>query len=204
VKICGITLLDQAVEISSLGVDALGFISYPPSPRYIEPTKIKEIISQIPSLVKTIGVFVDEELVKIKEIVEKTRLDLVQLHGDESPEYCQTLTTLKIPWIKAFRVRKQLNLELLNRYKSRNFLLDTWSAEEYGGSGKVFDWSLAQPAAERFNIILAGGINHENVTDAIQQVKPYALDISSGVESEPGIKSMDKVRTLLRKIHSIP
>ncbi|MCP4296549.1 MAG: phosphoribosylanthranilate isomerase [Proteobacteria bacterium] len=202
-KVCGITRLDQALEISSLGVDALGFVLYPPSPRYIQPQLIKNIISELPPLLKTVGVFVDEKIEHIKSILDLTGLDLAQLHGDESPEYCRDLTNMGVSWIKAFRIKTKIDFSILEQYRSQSFLLDAWSEAEYGGTGKTFNWDLARPAAKRYDILLAGGITPENVTLAIQQIQPYGIDVSSGVESAPGIKSISKIKTLINNIESL-
>lgn len=196
-KVCGLTQTEQAVAIASMDVDALGFILYPRSPRYVEPEKIREMILAIPPLVKTVGVLVDEELEKVVEIYRQTGLDLMQLHGKESPEYCRELTKQGVNWIKAFRVREELDLSLLESYGSNTFLLDAWSNQGYGGTGESFNWDLAKPACERFNIILAGGITADNVGQAIRETTPYGIDLSSGVEVEPGIKSMEKLTKLL-------
>ncbi|MCP4751787.1 MAG: phosphoribosylanthranilate isomerase [Proteobacteria bacterium] len=200
IKICGLTIKEQAVEIAAFGVDALGFILYPPSPRYIEPEKIRTILVDLPPLVKTLGVFVDEPLAKVVETIRRTGLDTAQLSGAESPEYCLSLTEQGISWIKSFRVRDNLDESLLNRYPTRYFLLDAWSEKEYGGTGKTFDWNIADGIDKKYEIILAGGITVDNVDKAIRQIRPYGIDVSSGVETSPGIKSLEKVAQLMDRI----
>ncbi len=202
IKICGITQMEQAIEIARLGVDAIGFILYPPSPRFIEPSKIKAIVLRLPPLIKTVGVFVDEPMERLIDTVRNTGIDLAQLHGSETPEYCRRLSDSGIPWIKAFRIRDRMDIDLLPRYPTKNFLLDAWSDKAYGGTGKTFDWSQAKKVCAAYRIILAGGLTPENVSEAIGMLNPYGLDISSGVEKAPGIKSIDKVKTLLKAVES--
>ncbi|PCI25813.1 MAG: phosphoribosylanthranilate isomerase [SAR324 cluster bacterium] len=203
IKVCGLTQKEQALEIASMGVDALGFILYPPSPRYIEPERIKPILEALPPLVKTVGVFVDEAVEEVVRISQQTGLDLVQLHGKETPAYCRELTRQGVSWIKAFRVKEELDQELLAAYQCPSFLLDAWSKQGYGGTGETFNWDLAKPAVEKFQILLAGGITPENVQAAIHQIQPYGIDLSSGVELSPGIKSMPKIRQLLSNIAAL-
>ncbi len=200
VKICGITRLEDAMLAISLGADALGFIFYPKSPRYILPEKVKEIIAQLPPYVTTVGVFVNETEEKIKKIVEITGIDMVQLHGEEPPQFC----TLFFPRvIKAFRVKTSDDLFNIGEYKNtvRGILLDTFVKGIPGGTGKTFNWRLAQEA-KKFDIplILAGGLCPENVIEAIEKVKPFGIDISSGVESSPGIKDPNKLKALFEAL----
>lgn len=200
IKICGLTKIEQAVEIAELGVDALGFILYPPSPRYIEPAGITKILRSLPPLVKTVGVFVNEPVESLKTIMSDTGLELAQLSGDESPEYCQTLTEMGIRWIKAIRVKDRSSLDLMEAYPSSDFLVDAWSKTEYGGTGETFDWNLLKELTGNYRIILAGGLNEKNVGAAVEKVNPYAVDLSSGVEIEPGVKSIEKVRALIKSL----
>ena len=202
IKICGITQMDQAVEIADLGIDAIGFILYPPSPRFIEPYRVKTIISQLPPLIKTVGVFVDESIDTLIETKRKSGIDLAQLHGSESPDYCRQLLDRGISWIKAFRVKNRVDIDLLDRYPAKNFLLDVWSDKKFGGTGKTFDWPQAKQACASFRIIVAGGVTPENASEAIKILDPYGLDISSGVENAPGIKSIEKVKTLLKAVEN--
>ncbi len=200
IKICGITQKDQALEIGSLEIDAMGFILYPPSPRYISPEKLKPILSVLPPFLKTIGVFVNEPIDALVSIVHQTGLDMVQLSGDETVDYCTTLSEIGVSWIKGIRIKNEDDYQLLNTFNTNYFLLDAWSDKEYGGTGKTLDWDKIKETKNSKQIILAGGIKPDNVKNAIQKVNPYAIDVSSGVEIEPGVKSMEKVRKLIREI----
>ncbi len=200
VKICGITSPAQAREIAALNVDALGFILYPPSPRYIEPEQIKIILADLPPFLTKVGVFVNEPLDKLIETIRAAGLDLAQLSGDESPGYCSALSKNGISWIKAFRVGEKFDEAEFDRYPQNFFLLDAWSKDEYGGTGKTCDWKLAHRASQKFQVILAGGLEVDNIQQAIEQVQPYGIDVSSGVETAPGIKSIEKIREMLARI----
>ena len=200
IKICGITSKLQAVEIASLDVNALGFILYKKSPRYISPTQLKEIIASVPAFTKTVGVFVDEPLEDVVGICQLTTLDMVQLSGAETPEYCTELSRKGISWIKASRIKDAIDVEEISLYQSNCILLDAWSDDEFGGTGKKFDWELVTKLKDKFKIVLAGGINSANVQKAIRPVEPYAIDISSGVEYSPGNKSIFKIRQLLDRV----
>lgn len=203
VKICGITLQEQAIAISHLGVDALGFILYPKSPRYLAPEKIREIVKSLPPFIKTVGVFVNETAADMSDLVRASGVDLAQLSGDEPPETCRQLTELGINWIKALRVKEAADIKRVKEYPGSHFLLDAWSDDEYGGTGKTFDWGILEEMPERSGIVLAGGLNADNVQQAIRDVQPYGLDISSGVEESPGIKAIDKVQLLMKRISAV-
>lgn len=197
IKICGITQKKQGIEIAEMGIDALGFILYQKSPRYIAPETIRDIIKDLPPLTKTVGVFVNESIDDLGRIARSASLDMVQLSGDESPDYCSQISALGLPWIKAFRIKDQSSIKQIQYYATDTILLDAWSSDEYGGTGKVFDWSLLRNSSALPRIILAGGLTAENATEAVRQVAPYGLDLSSGVEISPGVKSIEKVRLLL-------
>jgi phosphoribosylanthranilate isomerase len=188
VKVCGITNLEDASIAVELGVDALGFI-FAPSPRQITPQKAREIICAIPPFVKTVGVFVNEASDTIREIMKHCGLDLIQLHGDESPAFCEEL----MPYtIKALRMKDESSLQTGQAYhgKVRALLLDTYSTEMAGGTGKTFDWELAIKAKKQgIPIILSGGLTPSNIAAAIHAVRPYAIDVNSGVEEYPGKKN---------------
>ncbi len=196
-KICGITRLEDALLLSSLGVHALGFIFFPKSPRYISPERAREITSKVPPFVQIVGVFVNEERERIKEIARFCNLDIIQLHGMESPMFCEELG---LPTIKAIRIRDETDLESIPKYrgKVKGILLDTYRKEMPGGTGKVFDWDLAVKA-KRFGIpiILSGGLRPDNIKLAIEKVRPYALDVNSGVEEAPGIKNKKLIKELI-------
>ena len=201
-KICGITTKKQAVEIASLDVTALGFVLYAKSPRYIRPEKLKAILKVVPPFTKTVGVFVDETLEELERIYRMTNLDLVQLSGAETPEYCTQLDQKGISWIKAFRVKDTLDVREISRFPSECILLDSWSAREFGGTGRSFDWELIKELKNKFSIVLAGGINSGNVQRAVRTLQPYAVDVSSSVELSPGNKSIFKIRQLIARINS--
>jgi phosphoribosylanthranilate isomerase len=200
VKICGITNLEDAQLAVDLGADALGFNFYKKSPRYIEPSRAKLIIEELPPLVSTVGVFADEfSPERISSIAHAVGLNAVQLHGSESPEYVKKVDELRV--IKAFRVDPHFDLTLLSLYSAGAYLLDTFDPERIGGTGQVFDWEIAVAAKTYGRIILAGGLKQENIVDAISRVRPYAVDICSGVESEPGKKDHQKMMALFSQVH---
>ena len=199
VKICGITNLEDASIAVNLGVVALGFI-FAPSPRQITPQKARAIICALPSFVMTVGVFVNETPAAIREILQYCGLDLVQLHGDESPALCAELMPRTI---KAFRIKDKASLQISQPYQGtvRALLLDTYSKEKAGGTGKAFDWNLAVKIKKMgIPIILSGGIGPANIDEAIDMVNPYAVDVNSSVEAYPGKKSSILVKDLMEKV----
>jgi len=202
VKICGITNHEDALTAAGLGVSALGFI-FARSERQITPEKARDIIAKIPPFVKTVGVFVNEQHAKIKEIIHYCGLDLIQLHGDESPELCYEM----MPYtIKAIRIKDESSLKSIDVYygKVRALLLDTFSRNLAGGTGKTFDWKLAKKIKGKgIPIILSGGLGPSNIDRAIRTVKPYAVDVNSGVEEYPGKKSFVLMRDLMDKVRKI-
>ena len=195
VKICGITNREEGLAAEEFGADALGFVFYRKSPRYIKPEQARKIIGQLGPFVIPVGVFVNEERKNIKEIIAATGIEAVQLHGEESPAYCASFRNVKV--IKAFRVSDEFDLERLNHYTVDAFLLDAYSKAAYGGTGETFSWEIARRAKAYGRIILAGGLTPENVAGAIREVEPYAVDVSSGVEQSPGVKDREKVRTFI-------
>ena len=199
VKICGITECEDALGAVKLGADALGFI-FASSPRQVSMQKARRIINAIPPFVKTVGVFVNEGAKTIREHINYCGLDLVQLHGDESPEFCREL----MPYtIKAFRLKDDSGLQLCEDYQAnvRALLLDTYAKDKAGGTGKTFDWQLAVKIKEAgIPVILSGGLGPSNVTEAIQVVRPYAVDVNSGVEERPGKKSYVLMKELMEKV----
>src|SRR6185295_4278670 len=184
VKICGIRSVEEAEAALDAGADALGFNFWPKSPRYITPRSASEIIVRLSPMASTVGVFVNENAARILEIATELRLSVVQLHGDESPDYCTRLASIKT--IKAIRVGQDFDLSVIERYSVAMVLLDSDIKGSYGGTGRRFDWRIAVEAKRFAPIILAGGLNTENVWDAITQVRPAAIDVCSGVEAEPG------------------
>jgi phosphoribosylanthranilate isomerase len=199
VKICGITNLEDALLSVKLGADALGFNFYPKSPRYITPEDAREIIEQLPSDVLKVGVFVNEEIQKIIEIIEKAKLDAVQLHGDEQCEFVTSLKgSTRAEIIKAVRVTPEFRWEDVLDFDADAILLDSFSKDQYGGSGKRFDWQIAQQVWTMIGCLyLAGGISIESVREAIQKVRPYAVDVCSSVESSPGKKDHELLRRFI-------
>lgn len=199
VKICGITNYQDASNAVKLGVDGLGFI-FTPSPREITPEKAREIICAIPPFVQTVGVFVNEDPATIKKIIHFCGLDLVQLHGDEPPDLCHEL----MPYtIKAFRPKDEKGLSAIRLYvgRIRAILFDTYSDEKRGGTGKTFDWDLAIKGKELgVPVILSGGLTPSNIQMAISTVRPFAVDVNSGVEEHPGKKSPALMKRLMETI----
>ncbi|MDA8170227.1 MAG: phosphoribosylanthranilate isomerase [Nitrospiraceae bacterium] len=195
VKICGITNFDDALAAAEFGADALGFVFYKKSPRHIAPDKAAQIIFRLPPFVSTVGVFVDEKKKEIEKIMDRLGLDAAQFHGHEPPEACE------IPrrTIKAIRVKELTDLEPMRHYRVSAFLLDTFTKDAPGGTGQIFNWSIAVDAKPFGKIILAGGLTPENVAEAIRMVKPYGVDVSSGVELEPGIKNHEKLRLFIQR-----
>jgi phosphoribosylanthranilate isomerase len=199
VKICGITNLEDAKLAISLGADALGFNFYRRSPRYIEPANAKPIIEALPPLISLVGIFVDEfSPERILSITHAIGIGSVQLHGSESPDYVKKVNELRI--IKAFRVNDTFNVKQLAAYSVGAYLLDGYDGKLMGGTGNTFNWDFAIEAKQVGRVILAGGLTPENVYEAILQVRPYAIDICSGIESEPGKKDAAKMEALFREV----
>ena len=199
IKVCGITSLDDALAAVEAGADALGFNFYQPSPRYISPASARDMIGQLPDRVLKIGVFVNEEIESVLKIAEELRLAAVQLHGDESPEYCHELKGTYV--IKAFGARDDLDLA---SYKVEAIMLDSKDDLLHGGTGRVFDWSIAQRANSSVpKLFLAGGLSPENVAEAIITVRPYAVDACSSLEEAPGKKSRERMRAFVKAVKSV-
>ena len=196
VKICGITNIEDAVAAAEYGADAIGFVFQPKSPRAITPETAKNIISALPPFITTIGVFVNEDKLEIERIIRYVGLNIVQLHGNEPPDACQ----LNRKVIKAIRVKDLTDLEPLKRYNVSAFLLDTYSPHTMGGTGQIFNWDIAVEAKKFGRIILAGGLNHENIEEAIKWVRPYGIDVATGVESnKKGEKDHKKLKLFIEK-----
>lgn len=199
VKVCGITEYEDAIAAVQRGASALGFI-FASGPRKITPEKARDIIRSLPPFVKTVGVFVNEMPSSIRAIIDLCGLDLIQLHGDEPPELCHEL----MPYtIKALRIKNESILQSIEPYrgKVRALLLDTYMKDKPGGTGKTFDWNLAvKIKALGIPIILSGGLGPSNIEDAIKTVRPYAVDVNSGVEESPGKKNPMLIKELFEKI----
>jgi phosphoribosylanthranilate isomerase len=197
VKICGITRLEDARVAVEAGADALGFVFYPPSPRCVTPEQAEQIIRRLPPFVTTVGLFVDVPLDTVHETALWCGLDRVQLHGRETPEFC---ARVKRPVIKAFRIKNADSLADLPGYRVAAFLLDAYVEGALpGGTGASFPWQLAAQAKPYGPVILAGGLSPENIEAAITQIHPYGVDVSSGVESVPGVKDHQKVRQFIQR-----
>jgi phosphoribosylanthranilate isomerase len=204
VKVCGITNAEDAVAAVEAGADALGFLFYKKSPRYIVPAVAGRIIAALPPFVLPVGVFVNEDVASVRSIMDSCGLAIVQLHGDENASYCQELSR---PTMKALRLKDRGSLLALAEYHGRGgvrgFVLDAYFEMAYGGTGQVTDWSLAAEAAKSTPVLLAGGLTPGNVAEAIRAVRPYGVDVSSGVESAPGRKDHAKVRAFLDAVRVV-
>jgi len=197
-KICGITRIEDALAAAEAGADAIGFVFYAKSPRAVDVRQARAIIAELPPFVTTVGLFVNASRCELNEILEVVPLDLLQFHGDETPADCEGYHR---PWIKALRVRPGDDLDAACQLYSgaRGILLDTYVAGVPGGTGEAFDWSLV-PARLSKPIILAGGLSADNVGHAIAQVRPYAVDVSGGVEQAKGIKSAAKIEAFMQAV----
>jgi phosphoribosylanthranilate isomerase len=198
IKICGITNAKDAIAATDLGTDAIGFV-FAPSPRQISPDKARSIIMALPPLVQTVGVFADEDPEKVASIATLCHLDLLQFHGKESVSYCSQFAQRVI---KAVRVQSPDDLKACSEYSNvaNAFLLDTYVSGQQGGTGLTFDWNLAVEAKRFGRIILAGGLNPDNVAAAVTKVKPYAVDASSGLELKPGVKDHEKMALFIQRV----
>lgn len=206
VKICGITNWTDARRACEAGADFLGFNFYPRSPRYIAPAKARVIVARLPRAVASVGIFVNEQEADLVHIAKAVGLKYVQLHGDETPAAVsrlrRSLPAVKI--IKAIRVRNAFRTAQAARFRSAAaILLDGFDARSRGGTGKTFDWSLVAGAKGRTRIFLAGGLAPGNVADAIEAVRPYAIDVCSGVESSPGKKDFAKIKMLMQAVNGL-
>jgi phosphoribosylanthranilate isomerase len=201
VKICGITNLEDATAAVEMGADLLGFNFYPKSPRYLTVEKAIEIIDQIPTFVDTAGIFVNPTAEQIKEITDHGFLNWIQLHGDETPQFCETLKWFHVKTIKAIRVKSAEDIEGIEQFHTDAILLDAFNSKLYGGTGETFDWDLIGDINSK-RIFLAGGINHENAADAVR-LGVYGIDACSGIESSPGKKDHEKMRQLFENIKHV-
>lgn len=205
IKICGITNAEDANIAVRAGADALGFVMYRNSPRWVEPSVVRSIIASLPPFVLAVGVFVNEEAESVRALTDECGFALAQLHGDESALYCQHLGR---PALKALRLKDRGTLlalaEFRGRANVRGVLIDAFSDQAYGGTGQPVDWTLAEEAARSTAVILAGGLNPANVVEAIKKVRPYGVDVSSGVEKSPGKKDPDKVKAFIEAARLVP
>ena len=196
-KICGITNLDDANVAVENGASAIGFIFYEKSPRTISINNAKSISKHLPKTIARVGVFVNHEKDFIHEAISKVPLDMIQLHSDETPDFCNQFD---VAILKALRIKNEASLSVMDQYDVAVFLLDTFSNDQYGGTGETFDWSVLN---RKFKtpIILSGGLNSENILNAIDAVNPSAVDVNSGVESSPGKKDFNKLKSLFKNLN---
>lgn len=195
IKICGITNLDDALKATEFGADALGFI-FAKSQRQITPLEVKKIVINLPPFIVKVGVFVNYPLEEVKKIEQECKLDILQFHGDESPDYCNNFEMV----IKTFQIKDANSVKKLTKYKVCAYLLDTYLPYKRGGTGKTFNWQIAKLAKKYGRIILSGGLKLENILEALKQVKPYAIDVSSGIEKLPGKKDWFKMKEFIKKV----
>ncbi|WP_097461576.1 phosphoribosylanthranilate isomerase [Mangrovitalea sediminis] len=201
IKICGITRQEDAQAAVDAGADAIGFVFYAPSPRAIAIDRAWDIVRGLPPFVSSVGLFVNAEPDWVREVLATVPLDLLQFHGDETPDYCSQFGR---PWMKAIRVRSSNDIERAFSVfaEARGLLVDAFDPALYGGTGRAFDWSLI-PRQRPLPLVLAGGLDSVNVADAIRQVRPWAVDVSGGVESAKGIKSAEKIRAFINEVRSV-
>ena len=200
VKICGLREVETAVETACLGADAIGLVFYAPSPRAVDIETAGRIVRALPPFVSAVGLFVDADPGFVRQVLDSVSLDLLQFHGEESPAYCRQFNR---PYLKAVRVKPGLNLlEYAARYPdTRGLLVDAWVSNAPGGTGETFDWALLPPELP-LPLILSGGLNPGNVAGAIQRTHPWAVDVSSGVESGRGIKDVAKIAAFVEAVRS--
>ena len=198
IKICGITNRDDALRAVTCGAWALGFIFYKKSPRYASPSKVRKIVEDLPPFVTPVGVFVNTREGAIRDICRFTRINTVQLHGEEEAASCRRLRDYKI--IKAFRINDQFNFNLVDSYDVDAYLFDTYHENMAGGTGKTFNWNLLKDKKFKRPFILSGGLNSQNIRDAVDAVRPFMVDVSSGVEDAPGVKNHRKIRDFIQVV----
>lgn len=201
VKICGITNLEDALHAVRCKADALGFVFYRPSDRYITPEAAARIGEQLPEHISKVGVFVHAEPKYIHEVVSKVKLSAVQLYGNEGAD---DLVSYETSVIKVFRIKPDFDVEVMKNYIVDAFLLDTHSETSFGGTGRTFDWNIAVRAKEYGRIILSGGLTPQNIEAAVRFVQPYGVDVSSGVEVSPGKKDKEKVKDFIARAKNVP
>jgi len=199
IKICGITSAEDAQLAARFGADALGFVFWERSPRSVTPEEAAGIIAELPPFVTAVGVFVDEDVNRVNEIIKTTGITLAQLHGRETPEYCQQIDGRII---KAVRVKDSESLKGLDGYRASAILLDAFIKGQPGGTGLSFDWSLLEGMEFKGDVVLSGGLTPDNIEEALRGYAPYAVDTSSGVEAGPGRKDPEKLRAFIEKVRS--
>ena len=197
VKICGITRVADAIAAAESGADAIGFVFYPPSPRFVSIEQAIELRNVLPPFVQTVALFVNPERKLVDDVLRQVCPSMLQFHGEEAPEFCAGFT---VPWLKACRVREGVDLlEYFRSYPGASGWLADAYVEGYGGAGQSFDWSLVPPERDR-PLVLSGGLGIDNVREAIRRVRPWAVDVSSGVESAKGIKDAAKIAAFIQEV----
>jgi phosphoribosylanthranilate isomerase len=200
VKICGLTNYDDAAAAMDMGADLLGFNFFPKSPRFVTPEKAGDIVNKLPAFIDTAGIFVNASIDQIRETRDLCPLDWIQLHGDEAPEFCQSLMSHNVKTMKAIRVKDQTDIERAKSFFTDAILLDAFHPDKYGGTGVTFDWSVVDNTASR--VFLAGGINPDNAAAAVE-LGVYGIDVCSGIEAEPGKKDHKKMQKLFDNIRHL-
>jgi len=200
VKICGLTSYEDAAAAMEMGADLLGFNFYPKSPRYIQPEKAGQIISKLPAFIDIVGVFVNSSLEEIRNTTDQCQLNWVQLHGDESPQFCRELLWHNVKTMKAIRVKDKSDIDRAQSYFTDAILLDAFNPQRYGGTGLTFDWNIIGHITKR--VFLAGGINPDNIARAVK-LGVYGIDVCSGIEAQPGKKDHKKMKTLFDNIRHL-
>lgn len=201
VKICGITNLEDALTAQRVGASALGFVFYSKSPRYIPPESAQRIISQLNKKIKRIGVFVNADSASVKKTARFCRLDMLQFHGDETPDFCRKFKEYTI--IKAFRIKNKDSLKDIERYPVDYYLFDTFKKDSFGGTGTCFNWDILKGLKTAKPFFLSGGLNSKNIVSAIKSIKPSWVDASSALEAKPGIKDKKLLQDFITKTRSL-
>ncbi|WP_375177059.1 phosphoribosylanthranilate isomerase [Marinobacter mobilis] len=201
VKICGISRPEDARVAAYEGVDAIGLVFYEPSPRAISLSAAAKVVAAIPAFVSVVGLFVNPDAAFVEEVLDRVPLDLLQFHGDESPEFCDQFNRR---WLKAIRVQQAEDIqEAFRRYRrASGLLVDAYDPQQYGGTGQCFDWSMI-PEDRPLPLILAGGLNSDNVARAVEQVRPWAVDVSGGVEVRKGVKDQKRMTEFLKEVQRV-
>lgn len=199
IKICGITRPEDARYVAGCGADAIGLVFYPDSPRNVTVAQAQNIVGALPAFVSVVGLFVNAEKATIEQVLNDVALDVLQFHGSEEASYCESFNR---PYLKALQVKPKMDIkQAIALYpNAQGILLDAWHKTLAGGTGEAFDWDLLKGLEQNNRIILAGGLKPANVAEAIKQVKPYAVDVSSGVESAPGVKEADKIKQFINEV----
>ena len=202
IKICGITNKIDALAAAELGIDMLGFVFYGKSKRYVELKTVRDISNELPESIMKVGIFVDEERNKVLNIAQDASLDILQFHGEETPDYCSFFKDdYKV--IKAFRVKDRMSLISVNDYATDYYLFDTYKESSAGGTGEIFDWELLKDFEVLKPFILSGGLGPDNVGNAIMEVAPYGVDVSSGIESYPGKKDIVLLKKFVTNVRRL-